>query len=349
MIRSIAPVDEHARSAPATEPRDRSVTVTPWLVVLFAAALALRLVGITYGLPTVFHPDEPTSINEATALLHGGQDALTFANPPLYKYMLVAVFAVLGPVTQLDRSSLFVIARAVSALFGALTILPTYAIGRMVRDRQTGLVAAVLASATLLQVRESHFGVNDALATFCSTLALAAIVRIACRGSRRDYVLAGAGVGLAFAAKYQCAAVLIPLLLAHASNHWRARTAARHDGTSAPGLRWRRTLRWDAHQDLLIALGVAGLTAVVAFPPLVTESRRVVADVYVFLMLPSRLGFEGLDPSGAYPFYVNSLGWDVGWPILLLAAIASAFAVARRDWAVLVVASLPVALYVVMG
>ncbi|MBV9169126.1 MAG: hypothetical protein JOZ81_03445, partial [Chloroflexi bacterium] len=38
-----------------------------------------------------------------------------------------------------------------------------------------------------------------------------------------------------------------------------------------------------------------------------------------------------------------------GWPMLLLAAIGSVVAVARRDWAVLVVASLPVALYVVMG
>jgi hypothetical protein len=100
---------------------------------------------------------------------------------------------------------------------------------------------------------------------------------------------------------------------------------------------------------MLHALGVALVTAVVAFPPLVTEARRVVADVYVFLMLPSRLGFEGLDRAGAYIFYLKSFGWGIGWPMLALACVGIARAAVRRDWPLLVVASLPVCLYVVMG
>jgi len=100
---------------------------------------------------------------------------------------------------------------------------------------------------------------------------------------------------------------------------------------------------------MLLALGVAGVTAVVAFPPLVTEARRVIADVYVFLMLPSRLGFEGLDPAGAYVYYVEALGVAVGWPMIVLTGVGVGLGLIRRDWPLLVVASLPICLYAVLG
>lgn len=87
----------------------------------------------------------------------------------------------------------------------------------------------------------------------------------------------------------------------------------------------------------------------VAFPPVVTEARRVISDVYVFLMLPSRLGFEGLDRAGGYVYYIKAFGWGIGWPMLVLACVGIVWAVVRREWPLLIVASLPVCLYLVMG
>src|SRR5205085_891851 len=196
-------------------------------------------------------------------------DALSFANPPLYKYLLGGLFGVIVGVQRLatiDNSLLYFAARETSAVLGALSVLVVYWIARMLRGQSAGLVAAGLASCTYLLVRESHFGVNDALATLCATAALAACVQVACRGRRVDYLLAGAGLGLAFAAKYQCAAVLVPWFVAHVQHGRRRRDV-----------------------DLLLGLFVALVVAVVAFPPLLTETRRVISDVYVFLMLPSRL------------------------------------------------------------
>lgn len=188
------------------------------LACLVAIAAAVRLWGIAFGLPCIYSFDEQTSIGEALGLVRGATDALSFANPPLYKYLLVGVFdAIVGQtrLTDVDPTLLYLIARGASAVLGTATVGVVYWMGRLLRGPQTGLIAAGLTAVTYLLVRESHFAVNDALATLCSTIALAGCLRVACRGTRGDYALAGAALGLAFAAKYQAVAVLVPLVLAH--------------------------------------------------------------------------------------------------------------------------------------
>src|SRR5579859_3719923 len=103
--------------------------VLPRLASLFAVALALRLGGIAFGLPYVFHSDEPTHVGEAIRLINGTTDALSFANPSLYKYLLAGLFdATIGPrrVAEVGASPLYLMARLASAAFGALTVLAVY-------------------------------------------------------------------------------------------------------------------------------------------------------------------------------------------------------------------------------
>src|ERR1051326_3340911 len=199
--------------------------VPPSLAAIVALGCAVRLAGIGFGLPYVFHPDEATSIRESLGLLSGVTDALSFASPPLYKHLLSGVFDTLFSSHQLpdaETSSLYVVARAASAVFGALTVVVVYFLGRLAHSHRVGLIAAGLGAVTYLLVRESHFGVNDSLATLLTAVALAACIGVARRGARADYMVAGVATGLAFAAKYQALAVLVPLVLAHAQ-HGRAR------------------------------------------------------------------------------------------------------------------------------
>ena len=199
-------------------------------------------------------------------------------------------------------------------------------LGKLARTRSVGWIAGGLAALTFLLVRESHFGVNDALLTLVVTLGLAACLRTLQTGAARWYVASGVAVGLAFAAKYDGLVLVVPLVLAHALGRHRA--------------------RWDR----LALAGLAALVvAVVAFPSLLMEPGRVLADVELHDWQPARIGYDGLDPAGALAYYVKALGWGLGWPLTVAALGGLILTSISRDRPLAVVASVPLALALVLG
>jgi hypothetical protein len=303
----------------------------------------LRVWGIGFGLPELLHPDEPAYVLQALAVARGLPDGLTFANPPLFKYALLAEYALTYFAERMvgethsaaefvdqfraDPSRLYLIARLTSAVLGALTALATAALSTSVAGRRAGLLAGALAAVAYLLVRDAHFGVDDTLVTLLVTLGLVACVAVYKDGLRRDYLGAGALAGLAFTAKYDGIALLAPLALAH--------FARRRGGRSA--------------RDLALALAACLVAAVVAFPSLLIEPGRVLNDIYVHLYLEASGGYDGLDPSGGYVFYARTLVIGLGWPLVAAAIAGVVMSAARRDVAGLVVASLPAAMLAVLG
>jgi hypothetical protein len=300
------------------------------------------VIGIGFGLPALYHPDEPAYVLQALAVGRGLPDGLTFADPPLFKYLLLAEDATAFGIGHLagayaspdafvarfraDPGLLYLLARLTSALCGGATVVATLALGTLARNPQVGWIAASLATVTFLLVRESHFGVNDALLTLLVTLGLVGCLRIMQTGATRWYVVSGAALGLAFAAKYDGLVLLLPLVLAHVLGAHRTR--------------WRR----------LVLAGVVGLmAAIVTFPSLVIEPGRVLADVDLHDWQPARIGYDGLDPDGAVAYYVKALGWGLGWPLVLAVVGGLILTLIRRDRRLAVVASLPLAMALVLG
>jgi len=269
-------------------------------------------------------------------------NGLTVADPPLFKYLLLGEYAVdyglhrvLGISTspqdfadqfRADPSELYLIARVSSAVIGSATVIGAYALGVAVGGRRVGAMAAWLTAVAYLLVRDSHFGVGDALVTLLVTTGLVFCVRIARGGTRRDYAAGGALAGLAFAAKYDGIALLAPLLLAHA-----LRRTDRKRGDFAIGL---------------LACVAAGL---VAFPSMLTEPGRVIQDVYLHLYLGATAGYDGLDPAGGYAFYGKSLVIGLGLPLIVAVAAGLLTTALMRDRSLLVVAALPFSMIVVLG
>jgi hypothetical protein len=294
-------------------------------------------------LPELFHPDEPGYVLQALAVGRGLPDGLTFANPPLFKYLLLAEYAMTYLVARVvgathspaefveqfraDPSLLYLVARLTSAVLGALTAVATAALATLVAGRRAGLLAGALCAVAYLLVRDAHFGVDDTLVTLLVTLGLVACVQIYRVGRRRDYVAAGILGGLAFTAKYDGIALLAPLALAHFASRRR---------DSSP-------------RDLALALAACVAAGLLAFPSLVTEPGRVLSDIYVHLYAETTGGYDGLDPSGGYAFYADALLIGLGWPLVLAAVAGTALSVFRRNFASLVVASLPVAMLVPLG
>jgi hypothetical protein len=203
------------------------------VVVLFAAGLTIRLWGIGFGAPLVLHPDEHVVVGKTVDMLKAGslEPPVPYQYPTVIHYVLLPTFGLryvkgrsAGLWTSLDdvdagSFEFYELARAQSAVFGALTILLVFVLGRMMwpgaHGRWAGAIAAALLAVSFNHVKQSHYAVTDATLTFLVVLAFIAIVSAFRRGTPAMYALAGFAAGIACATKYSALPLVIVLVAAH--------------------------------------------------------------------------------------------------------------------------------------
>src|SRR5262245_21114533 len=88
-------MDEHGSQATdelgQTRIESVSSRVFPWLLFgVLAVGLALRLIGLRYGLPAVYNADEISIMSRALAFAKGDPNPHNFLYPTLYFYVLFA-------------------------------------------------------------------------------------------------------------------------------------------------------------------------------------------------------------------------------------------------------------------
>jgi mannosyltransferase len=166
-----------------------------WIVVgLTALGAALRFA--TLGLQS-YHHDEIVTASRVLRVGFGhAMDAVGFSEsaPPLY-YALAWIW------TQVTGTGPWGL-RSLSALAGVLTIPLAYLIGRELRSRRVGLIAAALVAVNPMLLWYSQEARAYALlALFCAA-SLLYCVRALRAGERRDFVLWGLVSALAIATHY---------------------------------------------------------------------------------------------------------------------------------------------------
>ena len=297
--------------------------MAPWMLALAAillGALVLRLWGIKYGLPFAYQIDEERIyVRKAVRMLDAASlNPHYMHNPPLLTYLLEAIFAVrhggaeahrlIGDVP--DREGLFLTGRIVVALIGTAAVALTFFAARRFFDRRVGLLAALLMAVAFLPVFYSHVALNNVPATAAALASLIGTAGILRRGESRDYLLAGAFVGVAAATKYLDGIVLVPMLTA-------TLLAPRHPGALP------------LSRALLLGLGAALGTFVLCNPFALIKplhflgslgTQGDVVDVHKF----------GQDPDGGLAFYLKTFTWGLGW-VPALAALLGAALLARDD------------------
>lgn len=105
----------------------------------------------------------------------------------------------------------FLLARALSALAGTLTIYLIYCLARRLFDPLTGVVAAALLAVAFLHARDSHFGVTDVSMVMLVVAAVLALVRAHDEPSPVRFLWAGLLAGLATSTKYNALLLVAPL------------------------------------------------------------------------------------------------------------------------------------------
>lgn len=182
----IAPVSDHAQPTRA-ETLERA-----FLIVLTLFALMLRLWNVGDGMRVFV--DET---HFADPVRHfWTQHDIKLLQP----FSSIAAFPYLYPYFQAVTVDLFgrTLAglRIPSAVFGALTVPALYLLAKQLFDRQTAIIAALILLTFPPHLQFSRIGLNNIADPLFGVLAFGLLVRAVRDGRQRDFVLAGAAMGL---------------------------------------------------------------------------------------------------------------------------------------------------------
>jgi len=293
------------------------------LLAIAIMAFVLRLVHLRWGLPEIY--EEATPVREAIGFWGTPGQAIDL-NPHFFKYpsfsfylhfivqsavylwlSLVGKVGSLADFRQLLEQELgraVMWGRLLSAVIGASLVFPVAMLGRQLGGRRVGWVAAVFIAVLPLAVLESQLVSPDVVLLVAVAWGLAFATRYAMSGRRTDAIVTGIWMGLATAAKYPGAFLLVALLVAHA-------VAIRRRG-AGPG-----SYLLSSHLFQSLFAGVAAFA--MASPYVLIDAHNAWADISFERrhMVFGHLGREGGRAWGFYFAHVLPQGLSI--PIAVLA------------------------------
>jgi Dolichyl-phosphate-mannose-protein mannosyltransferase len=197
---------------------------------LFAVALAVRLPLVLRVGPTEGGADEWYAAWRAWCVLFERGNPGNFLRPALFYEAGAALFSALYLIgkqsgafhSTVDLLTDFVRHEAtylqalqvLAAVFGALTVPVVFELGRRVSGWRAGAIAAGILAILPLHVEYSQRIRVDSLCALLTALSALALHGLVTRGRRRDFVFAGAMIGLATGANYPAALLGVAYLAA---------------------------------------------------------------------------------------------------------------------------------------
>jgi 4-amino-4-deoxy-L-arabinose transferase-like glycosyltransferase len=207
--------------------------------ILFSGLL-IRLWGISWGLPFLYHPDEVQVVTAYLKMVKGlNLNPQYFIYPGFSMYLNAFVYglyymvqrrlgnfqglsdiAIPRLVTMATGSiadpNVYYLGRAISILFGLGTIYLSYRCAKEVSQKPlVGLLAAAFTAVSNANIVQSRLILPNIFVAFFVILSVWFSLRLYRTGKLRDYILAGLAVGLTAAAKYNGGAIIIVPICAH--------------------------------------------------------------------------------------------------------------------------------------
>ena len=301
-----------------------------WLMIgVVTLSLTYNLIGVQWGLPALWYPDEPETIEQIVIPMarHFDPNPHIFHKGSLYYYFLLLVLAPFFACIKLFHVSaenyerlvaqVTLIARIATACTGAFGVLVMYRIGKRLRGSRAGILAASLLAVNMLYAGYAHFAYMEVPMLVLMMVSLYLALRYADTGAARDLRLAALFGGLAASAKYNAVApVLVFILILHLDR------AGRESG-------FRAKLRRLLSKEFFTSIGLIGLGFVLGTPFAVLDFRTFVAYLIKHSFV-SREGYKVFADSYSWGAYVGLLVKSLGAPMAV--AAVGAFAVAFIQW-----------------
>jgi len=313
--------------------------ISLWLVLALVGGAILRLIGVAYGLPAVYNPDEVAIMNRAIGLGQNGLNPHNFLYPSLYFYALFAwegAWFVVGRVTGVfgslaafergfftDPTSIYVAGRALTAICGVLTIWTTWRFAARMGGRVAGIIAAALLAVSPLAVRDAHYVKHDVPVTWLIVLAhLLMAAELQRPSAQQRWIWPSFVAGLAMSTHYYAIFLALPLTL-----------LILFPATPWSGLRERL-------KNLTIAAVTVVLAFAVASPFLALEPGTAIRDVLANRQIVVDRATASAGAFASLGYYLSWLVRDgIGWMSASLAIVGTWMALKRgRTFAILTLA-----------
>ena len=197
---------------------------------IIAVSLVLSLWGIASDLACSRVPTEIEQVRFAVKYGSGDFNPRIFYHPPVFSYLLFflyvgifvagRIFSVFASVSGYEifyftRTWFFyLLARFAVLSLSALTLCVFYKTASDIYGRRKALLSVLFLGLVPVFIKWSHYASTDIPAMFLSVAAFYFIFNVYRRGAWADYILSGALIGLAIAAKYHAALLVLPFLAA---------------------------------------------------------------------------------------------------------------------------------------
>jgi 4-amino-4-deoxy-L-arabinose transferase-like glycosyltransferase len=203
------------------------------LFLILLVGFLIRLAGIEFGLPDVYHADEPMMVNHAVSYASWDFNPHYFKLPPLLSYLLFIIYGIYFSVGYLfgffgslaefeglfvaNPTSFYLLSRFIfGVLLGTASIYLVYSLSlSFFKEKGIAILSSFFLAFSFLHVIHSHYVYHDIPMVFFILLAVRKIYELYKDPKLSHYLCAAFFGGIAAGFKYNAALVSLSLFLAH--------------------------------------------------------------------------------------------------------------------------------------
>lgn len=193
------------------------------LVLLLVIGVFFRFSNLNWGAPYYFHPDERNIASSITQLSFPNQmnpHFFAYGSFPLYTVYMMSIltnivqgFFHTTPLFSVSFDQAIILGRFLSAFLSVSIILLIYLIGRKIRNKTTGLIAAFFTTTSIGFIQYAHFSTFEIWLAFFTTLLFYIFLFFLDHPTKKLVIIISIIFGILVGIKVSSLALLLPISL----------------------------------------------------------------------------------------------------------------------------------------